>query len=67
MPISRPMPSIGPAVHELRIVDENATWRVIHRIGDQAINVLDVFAKKTRATPKEVIDRCQKRLRKLEG
>ena len=67
MPVSRPMPSIGPAVHELRIIDRDTTWRVVYRVGDQTIDVLDAFAKKTRATPKEVIDRCRKRLKKLEG
>ncbi|HNI60057.1 MAG TPA: type II toxin-antitoxin system RelE/ParE family toxin, partial [Pseudomonadota bacterium] len=27
LPSSRPMPSIGPAVHELRIKDAGAEWR----------------------------------------
>ena len=65
MPISRPMPSIGPNCHELRVVAENATWRVVYRIGERSIDVIDVFSKKTRATPKEVIDRCRKRLKSL--
>jgi len=29
MPASRPMPAIGPRCHELRIVDENVTWRIV--------------------------------------
>lgn len=29
MPHSRPMPSIGKNCHELRINDENTTWRII--------------------------------------
>jgi hypothetical protein len=27
-PISKPMPSIGKRCHELRIQDENVTWRI---------------------------------------
>ena len=37
MPASRPMPSIGPRCHELRVNDENATWRLIYRIDPDAI------------------------------
>ena len=29
MPLSRPMPSIGPQVHELRLRDRTGTYRVI--------------------------------------
>ena len=32
MPISRPMPTIGARCAELRIVDENKTWRIIYRV-----------------------------------
>ena len=37
MPHSRPMPSIGPRCHELRITDENKIWRIIYRIDIDAI------------------------------
>lgn len=62
MPQSRPMPSIGARCHELRINDENVTWRIIYRIDKDAIVVLEVFAKKTGQTPKKVIEVCKKRL-----
>ncbi|MCG2589145.1 type II toxin-antitoxin system RelE/ParE family toxin [Rhodohalobacter sulfatireducens] len=62
MPDSRPMPSIGKNCHELRINDQNKTWRIIYFIDDDAILILDVFAKKTQKTPNEVIDRCKNRL-----
>ena len=62
MPDSRPMPSIGKNCHELRIDDLNKTWRIIYYIDDDAIVILEVFAKKSQKTPKEVIDRCKKRL-----
>ncbi len=63
MPRSRPMPSIGPRCHELRVRDEDKNWRIVYRIDDDAILVVDAFAKATRATPKKVIDGCKKRLR----
>ena len=63
MPLSRPMPSIGPRCAELRIVDETVTWRIVYRVDSDAVLVADVFAKKTQATPKAVIEICKKRLR----
>lgn len=66
MPHSRPMPSIGPRCFELRVNDGNRTWRIVYHIADDAIVILDVFAKKTRATPKHVIERCRRRLRRYE-
>ena len=66
MPHSRPMSSIGPRCHELRVSDGNRTWRVVYHIAVDAIVVLDVFCKKSRATPNHVIDRCRRRLRRYE-
>src|SRR5688572_13593406 len=63
LPHSRPMPVIGPRCHELRIQDENRTWRIVYRADANEILVIEVFAKTTRATPKSVIDNCRKRLR----
>ena len=31
LPASRPIPCIGPAVHELRIKDQSAEWRIVCR------------------------------------
>jgi phage-related protein len=63
MPESRPMPRIGKRCHELRIVDEDVTWRIPYYVGDEAIVILEVFDKKTQATPKHVIDTAKKRLK----
>jgi phage-related protein len=63
LPHSRPMPSIGVRCHELRINDENKTWRIIYRIDADAIVVVEVFEKKTQKTPRQVIANCQRRLR----
>ena len=67
MPHSRPMPSIGPRCHELRIHDEKVTWRIIYRSDDDAIIILEVFEKRTKQTPQLVIDACQQRLRDYEA
>jgi phage-related protein len=63
LPHSRPMPSIGARCQELRVNDQDKTWRIIYRIDEDAIIILEVFAKKTNQTPKEAIERCQKRLK----
>ena len=55
LPHSRPMPTIGPRCHELRIRDEKATWRIIYRIDPDAIIIAEVFSKKSKQTPKYVI------------
>jgi phage-related protein len=57
------MPSIGARVHGLRIQDENATWRIIHRLDPDAVVIAEVFSKKTQATPGQVIKICGRRLR----
>ena len=62
MPHSRPMPEIGKGCHELRIVDRDATWRIMYHVDTDAVVILDVFSKKTQSTPKRVIDTCQTRL-----
>lgn len=63
LPHSRPMPSIGPRCHELRIVDERASWRVVYRLDADAVVIVDVFRKTTPATPKRVMVDCARRLR----
>lgn len=67
MPHSRPMPSIGARCHELRVTDQGAVWRIIYRVDPDAIIILEVFSKKTRRTPQEVIDTCIQRLRAYDS
>jgi phage-related protein len=67
MPHARPMPSIGPRCYELRVNDENKTWRIIYRIDLDAIVICEVFEKKTPRTPKSIIDVCQQRLRRYDA
>jgi phage-related protein len=64
LPMSKPMSSVGERCHELRVNDlsNNKNWRVIYRIDDDAVIILEVFAKTTKKTPDNIIDRSQKRL-----
>ena len=63
LPHSRPMPSIGPRCHELRINDRHGAWRIVYRVDADAIVILEVFKKSTAKTPLPVIDTCKRRLR----
>jgi phage-related protein len=65
MPVSKLMSSIGDRCHELRIEDikNKKKWRVIYRIDEAAIIILEVFAKTTQKTPQQIIDVCLRRLR----
>ena len=40
LPHSRPMPSIGRRFHELRINDQDVTWRIVYRTDSDAIVIL---------------------------
>ena len=62
LPQSRPMPSIGSSVHELRVRDAQNNWRIVYFFDADDVLILEVFPKKTQETPQEVIDICKKRL-----
>lgn len=61
-PHSKPLSSIGPRCHELRIKDEAGFWRIIYRIDPSKILIVDVHQKKSNKLPKNVIRTCKKRL-----
>jgi phage-related protein len=56
LPYSRPMTRIGRNCHELRIPDAHKTWRIVYRIDEEVILILEIFAKKDRATPQHIVD-----------
>ena len=66
LPASRPMPTIGPRCQELRVNDEGGTWRIVYRIDDDAIVIVEVFKKTTQRTPRRIIDECKRRLRQYD-
>jgi len=63
-PQSRPLPIIGPACHELRIRDAGVSWRIVYHLRPDAVVVLAVFSKKSRATPQSEIFASGVRLRR---
>lgn len=66
MPLSRPMPSVGKGVHELRLRDSSGIYRVIYVFIEQNnIYLLHAFMKKTQSTPRYSIDLAKKRLREV--
>lgn len=66
MPLSRPMPSIGKSVHELRFRDRSGIYRVIYVfVGGGTIYLIHAFMKKAQSTPKQNIDLAKKRLKEI--
>ena len=64
MPLSRPMPSIGSGVHEIRLKDRSGVYRVVYFIRKQAdIWLIHAFQKKSQQTPKENIELAKQRLK----
>jgi phage-related protein len=63
LPVSRPLPTIGPNCHELRISDRDAIWRILYHLASDAVVILEVFSKKTRTLPQPIAETARKRLR----
>lgn len=61
------MPSVGANCHELRVVDERVNWRILYALTSDAVVILDIFEKKTRTTPKQVLDVARRRLKKYRS
>lgn len=67
MPRSRPMPSIGRRCHELRVSDGSISWRIIYRSDPDAVIILEVFPKKSAATPSATVAARKDRLRRYDA
>lgn len=66
MPLSRPMPSIGSGVHELRFRDRTGVFRVVYWVaGAGTIWLLHAFKKKSQKTPQTAIEAAKDRLRRI--
>lgn len=66
MPHAEPLPDLAPGCGALRIRDAGHNWRIMYRIDTDVVLVLEVYAKKTRKMPDEVLQRCRDRLRRYE-
>lgn len=66
MPLSRPMPSIGRGVHELRFRDRSGIFRVMYFLqGAGKTWLLHAFKKKTKNTPAQNIETAKERLKRI--
>lgn len=61
------MPGIGKRCHELRVNDASHTWRIVYRIDNDAIVILEIFDKKSAKTPQSVIDACKVRIKRYDA
>ncbi len=67
MPQAEPLPDVGPRCGVLRVRDAEHNWRIMYRIDSDAVLVVEVYPKKTRKIPDEVIERCKKRLKQYDA
>ena len=66
MPLSRPMPSIGAHVHELRFRDRSGIYRVIYFLaGSAQIHLIHAFKKTTQKTSPQDIAVAKERLKRI--
>jgi phage-related protein len=67
MPQAEALPIVGPRCGALRVRDAGHNWRIMYRIDHDAVVVLEVYPKRTRTIPDEVIDRCRQRLKQYDA
>ncbi len=67
MPQSEPLPEVGRGCGALRIRDAAQNWRIMYRTDSDAVLILEVYSKKTRKIPDEVIRRCKQRIKQYES
>lgn len=67
MPEAELLPIVGPRCGALRVRDAGHNWRIMYRTDIDAVLVLEVYAKKTRKVPDEVIERSQRRLQEYDA
>ena len=66
MPLSRPMPSIGRGVHELRLRDRSGAYRIVYAlVHGGTVHVLHAFKKTTQGTPLKSLELARNRLKEV--
>ena len=66
MPQAEPLPTVGPRCGAIRVPDGAHNWRIMYRVDPDAVLIVEVYPKKTRKIPQEIIDRCKKRLKNYD-
>lgn len=67
MPQSEALPDVGPRCGALRVRDAGHNWRIMYRLDSHAVLVLEVYPKKSRKIPDEVMARCRERLKRFDA
>ncbi|RIK82458.1 MAG: transposase [Planctomycetota bacterium] len=67
MPDAELLPIVGPRCGALRVRDAQHNWRIMYRVDDDAVVIVEIYAKKTRKIPGEVIARCKERLKRYDA
>ncbi|MBV9887059.1 MAG: type II toxin-antitoxin system RelE/ParE family toxin [Acidobacteria bacterium] len=66
MPMSRPMPSVGKGVHELRLRDRSGIYRAFYFTRDlRGILIFHAFVKKSQSTPAHDLEMGRRRLKEM--
>jgi phage-related protein len=66
MPQAEPVPDVGKRCGALRIRDADHSWRIMYRMDPDVVLIIEVYPKKTRKIPDEVIARCRERLKRYD-
>ncbi len=66
MPQAELVPEVGPRCGAWRVRDAENNWRIIFRRNSDAILILEVYSKKSRKIPTEVLLRCRQRLKQYD-
>jgi phage-related protein len=67
MPQAERLPNVGARCGALRIRDAGHNWRIVYRVDPDAVLILEVYPKKTRKIPDEVLERCRRRCREYDA
>lgn len=67
MPQAEPLPNVGSRCGALRVRDGEHNWRIMYRADSDAVLILEVYSKKTRKIPDEVVSRCKDRLKRYDA
>jgi phage-related protein len=66
MPLSRPMPTVGRGVHELRLKDRSGGYRAIYALVTSGrVHVLHAFKKTSQETPLRSLELARRRLKEV--
>ena len=66
LPLSRPMPSVGTGISELRLRGEDGIYRAFYLVrNSQGIMICHAFQKKTQKTPPLEIELARKRVKEM--